>query len=601
MTKHTDRLPYLVCELANSHGGVAADVNALIDAFADLVYTRKAIKFQVFGADTIALPDYHWYGVYQELEFDAATWKQFIAAAAVHGDVWIDAFDSYSIEIIGKNIKNISGIKLQASVLENEEVLAGLRALDLSSTQVAINVSGFDLDQVHQLVANIKAFSPRPVLQMGFQAYPTALADSALIKIGVLRAMFPELEIGIADHADGGSDFAQLLPIYAHMAGCTYIEKHLCISRSGSKYDGFSALEPHEMQRLCDRLDDLARAHTGPFVSVSERAYLEKSVQIPILRCDCNDGQRLHSGDVLFRRTDQQGIPWSAISALQESGKVLSGSKAANTTLTTRDFRDANIGVIVACRMKSSRLPKKAILPIAGVPSVERCLYQCLAIRGPDQVILATSTLAEDAVLSDFLCDGQVSFWAGDPDDVISRYVGACDHYGVDVVVRVTADCPLVSTEIVELLLEAHFKSGADYTAASQAAVGTSVEIINASSLRTVLERMGRAEHSEYMTWYFRNNPELFRINLVHLPPELIRNYRLTLDHPEDLDLFESLLAKLDPGRLTYTTKEIFEVLDEHPEIAAINAHIELKYVADQALVDMLNEKTRIPHVPVTQ
>ena len=60
--------------------------------------------------------------------------------------------------------------------------------------------------------------------------------------------------------------------------------------------------------------------------------------------------------------------------------------------------------------------------------SRERCLLQCMAMSGVDQTILATSDLDEDKVLNEHLLGGQVDFWVGDPDDVIGRYIGACEN-----------------------------------------------------------------------------------------------------------------------------------------------------------------------------
>jgi len=211
-----------------------------------------------------------------------------------------------------------------------------------------------------------------------------------------------------------------------------------------------------------------------------------------------------------------------------------------------------------------------------------------------DDVILATSTLEEDAVLGNYLCNEQAKFWQGDPDDVIARYLGACDAYGVDVIVRVTADCPVVSPEITEILIKNHFSSGADYTAAEDIAVGTSVEIYNVEALQRVIELVGRAEHSEYMTWYMQNNPDIFKINMVRLPEDYIREYRLTLDYQEDFDMFERLFTRLKEEGLNAGLFNVFKVLDEMPEIPEINNHISLVYKTDQKLIQMLNEKTRI-------
>jgi spore coat polysaccharide biosynthesis protein SpsF (cytidylyltransferase family) len=102
--------------------------------------------------------------------------------------------------------------------------------------------------------------------------------------------------------------------------------------------------------------------------------------------------------------------------------------------------------------------------------------------------------------------------------------------------------CPLILPEIVQILLDRHFSSGADYTAANKFAVGTSVEVTNTRALEKVAAYFDRAEYSEYMIWYFQNNPDQFKLNLVDLPDRYIRDYRLTLDYSEDFDMFNAAL-----------------------------------------------------------
>ena len=245
--------------------------------------------------------------------------------------------------------------------------------------------------------------------------------------------------------------------------------------------------------------------------------------------------------------------------------------------------------------MKSSRLKLKAKLPIHGVPSIERCLKNVQMIDGLSVVVLATSTVEEDAVLEENARAAKVEFVKGDPEDVILRYLDACDQHGIDVVIRVTGDCPVVSPEIVHFLLESHFASGADFTAPVKFAVGTNSEIYNVSALRRVIELLGQAKYSEYMGFYMRNNSDLFKVNMVNLPDDLIRDYRLTLDYPEDLEMFNRLYEELDKRNLPSTAKNVFDVLDNNPAIASINDGMVIKYETDQDLIDMLNRETRIP------
>jgi spore coat polysaccharide biosynthesis protein SpsF (cytidylyltransferase family) len=242
--------------------------------------------------------------------------------------------------------------------------------------------------------------------------------------------------------------------------------------------------------------------------------------------------------------------------------------------------------------MKSSRLKEKALLPIGDLPSVEFCLRNVLKFSGIHKVILATSTEAQDQILERHTFDPKVGFYQGHPEDVMQRYIDVCEAYDLDVVVRITADMPFVDDEICSFLLEEHFKSGAEYTVGTDAAVGVNLEIFNVSCLKRIKAYFPNAEYSEYMTWYFQNNPDHVRIHKVDLPELFVRPYRLTLDYEEDLTLFNEIHKDLEGT--AYTLRDVITYLDHHPEIAAINSHLTLKYKTDQALIDLLNTHTRI-------
>jgi len=83
-------------------------------------------------------------------------------------------------------------------------------------------------------------------------------------------------------------------------------------------------------------------------------------------------------------------------------------------------------------------------------------------------------------------------------------------------------------------------------------------------------------------------------LNFVTLPPSLVRNYRLTLDYQEDLDMFNAIQQYLDEKQLPATIDVIFDFLDQHPEVANLNSHLTLKYKTDPELIATLNRETKI-------
>ena len=589
-------LPVVIFECANAHSGDFSVLMSTIDEFSKIEYSKSHIKFQPLQADTISLSDFSSYDCYKELEFSKAQWIEIIHEAYRHFDgVWLDIFDVYGIDVLTENLSKIKGIKLQASVLFNYEVISRLSTLCISDKEMIVNVSGYDISEIENILEELTGIGVKKlILQIGFQSYPTHLDDTALQKIQILKSAFNKFEICIADHVSAEDEFACIIPLIAVSLGCCFVEKHICINRKDSKYDYYSSLEPNEMKILLNRLSVNSTIIGGCFVSRSEKKYLSNSMQIPISRKKLPKKSLISKSDLIYRRTSQVGISYSGIIEKQMNHNILSKDIDDTCSISEDCFKPARIGVIVACRMKSSRLKNKAILKINGVSSVERCLINSLKIPSANVVVLATSTTREDEVLKDYTLDGKVKFFQGEPDDVIKRYIAASDEHDIDVIIRVTADCPVISVEIAEYLLEHHFTSGADYTTARDFAVGTACEIYNAEALRRVINYLGEAKYSEYMTWYLKNNREFFKVEVIDLPSDMLRDYRLTLDYQEDLDLFQKIFEMLERDSKEATLENVFSILDNSPEISGINSHLKLKYKEDDELIKMLNRNTKI-------
>jgi len=588
--------PHMIMETANFHEGNIHRLRQTIETFSQLDYPDMGIKFHAFKAENVALPDYSWFPVVKDFFMDEETWREMIILAGEKNlSVWLDLFCVYGVEILRKNSKYIRGIKLQPSILDNLEIINALAEIDLSDKELIVNVAGLELSEIEAYLARFKDFNFKNiVIQMGFQNHPTKIEDSSLKKIDILRGAFPGWDLGYADHIDGEDGFAADFPVYAALRGCTYLEKHICLKRKETRYDASAALEFSEMKSLTDRLLKAQQCYTPGFITGNERKYYDKSIQKPVLKKSLRAGQLVAPGDMLFRRTDKPGLNLKELKTQQQNFFLLHRDLEPMETITYKDFKKPRIAAIVAARMKSSRLKQKAILPIQGMSSIERCLDNCLKFPYVDEVILATSSLDEDSVLGEYTLKGRAKFWQGDPEDVISRYLGACERYNIDVVVRVTGDCPVVSPEIAEFILKSHFESGADFTECRRFAVGANSQIYNVEALKRVIQLVGKADYSEHMTLYMTNNPNIFKVNYVDLPEELIRDYRLTLDYQEDLDMFNELFKRLKEENLDSTLINVFKILDEHPEIPKINAHKTLVYKTDKDLIKLLNEKTTI-------
>jgi spore coat polysaccharide biosynthesis protein SpsF len=227
--------------------------------------------------------------------------------------------------------------------------------------------------------------------------------------------------------------------------------------------------------------------------------------------------------------------------------------------------------------MASARRPGKALAPLAGRPLLEVLLERMRGVRGVEGVALATSRNPENDVLAALAAGLGVPVHRGDEEDVLARHRDAARALGADHLVRVTGDNPLTDVETAEALVALHRREQADYTYVPGDALlmGILSEVVSRSALERSWER-GEARHrSELMTLYIKEHPEEFRVATGTLPEALYRpQFRLTVDEPEDVTLAQEVFARLSrPGR-TVTTREAIALLDAHPELARINAHL---------------------------
>src|SRR3989344_497384 len=509
---------YNILELANVHGGDKEHLLSLINEFSEFE-GNFGMKFQPFKYDEIATKDFEWYPVYEELFFTLDEWKEVFIEAKKTKDIWIDVFDIYSVEVIKDNLSDIYGLKFQTSVLDNRKLFTALSKLDLSRLKVVVNVAGHRIEDIRNYAERIKnELKPQElIVQVGFQGYPTKLEDSGLNKIKIIKDKL-NYRISFTEHLDPNDEESIRLPVVAVLFGADIIEKHIRHSSLETKYDFQSSIKIDMYRKYIELLKENNNLETFlnekektlllpsiPFVNENEKEYLYKSKQKPLAGHNLEAGQLLSlQDDLSFKRSPATGITIDKIEELVRSFCILYKNKQENEGFEERDFRKAKIATIIACRMKSTRLPKKAILPIGDISSIELCIKHTLQFENVDEVILATSTEDEDAILEKYTYSDEVIFHKGHPDDVIERYLGVAEKRGIDVVVRVTGDMQYISNDIAQILLKSHFETGADYTNAREAAIGANLEIMNVRAMRKIKKYFPSADYSEYMSYYFQ-------------------------------------------------------------------------------------------------
>lgn len=255
------------------------------------------------------------------------------------------------------------------------------------------------------------------------------------------------------------------------------------------------------------------------------------------------------------------------------------------------------ITTILQARTSSSRLPGKVLMELHGAPMLARQVERLRRAQHLGRLVIATSDDIADDALEALAGEIGVDCVRGPLDDVLRRYAIAAERFPSDHVVRVTGDCPLADPEIFDLVVSRHLESGADYTSNTIPPTfpdGLDVEVVTASLLLEADRLADRPSEREHVTMYFKNRPERFRLQNVESDTDLSA-MRWTVDEPADFRMVEAVYARLYPANPGFGWRDIRSLLENEPEIAALNAGQERDAGLRKSLANEAAEAARTP------
>ena len=235
--------------------------------------------------------------------------------------------------------------------------------------------------------------------------------------------------------------------------------------------------------------------------------------------------------------------------------------------------------------MGSSRLPGKVLMPVAGKPMLWHILHRLGQCRSVDRVAVATSTDPRDDEIEKFCAEEGVICVRGPLQNVLERYRLAAAATGAQTLLRVTGDAPLIDPGIIDYLVFGMTEAGADFVQLEPGALCAheGVDVFSRRALDWLTAHAADDEIArEHVTSYFKNSPD--KVRTVYLPvykPLARKLERVSVDTPEDLAFLRAVYdrLKVPPGDLTLAS--VLQLLEDEPQIRAINAHIRQRPVTE--------------------
>jgi len=220
------------------------------------------------------------------------------------------------------------------------------------------------------------------------------------------------------------------------------------------------------------------------------------------------------------------------------------------------------VGIIIQARMGSARLPGKVLRPVGHLPLLGHVLGRLQMLATPISAVVATSTSPQDDILAHWCQRQHIPHFRGSEADVLDRYVQCAEQCGFLHVVRLTGDNPFTDIEELDRLVALHLAEGDDYTHSfGQLPLGVGAEIFTLDALKKSHAESHAPNHREHVNEYIQENPALFRIGVLKVPPKKrAPALRLTVDTEMDLER-AAYLAEYARGRWL-TTQEAIKLYD---------------------------------------
>jgi spore coat polysaccharide biosynthesis protein SpsF len=238
----------------------------------------------------------------------------------------------------------------------------------------------------------------------------------------------------------------------------------------------------------------------------------------------------------------------------------------------------------IQARMGSARLPGKVLAPLAGRPTLLRVVDRVRAASSIDSAVVLTTTEPRDDAIAELCGRSEVPFMRGSESDVLDRFAAASATFGPDLVVRVTADCPLVDPAVIDKLT-ALFARRPElaYVSVATGAVGPEcgylrypdgldAEAFPASVLATAAAQAREPFEREHVTPFIRKQPDRFPAAMLEADRDL-GDERWTLDYPADLVLLSTIYERLGGSAESRGHREILQLLEREPELRRLNRH----------------------------
>ena len=195
-----------------------------------------------------------------------------------------------------------------------------------------------------------------------------------------------------------------------------------------------------------------------------------------------------------------------------------------------------------------------------------------------DEIIIATTPDKKNSLIIDIAKSYNLSYFIGSEENVLERYFLAANEYNINLIVRITSDCPFIDPKIIDGMINFYKNNNYNFLrnvdCKNAYPIGFDVEIFSFEILEKISLSETSNEEKEHVTHYILNHPEIFSIfTYKDDGVKFFEDLRLCIDYQEDLTMLREVFKRLKKNgkSIDFKLSDVLEIVEKDPEIMSIN------------------------------
>jgi glutamate-1-semialdehyde 2,1-aminomutase len=229
---------------------------------------------------------------------------------------------------------------------------------------------------------------------------------------------------------------------------------------------------------------------------------------------------------------------------------------------------------IVQARLGSTRYPNKILEKIKNKTLLELLLKRLSLSKSINDIVVAIPKDKSEIPLKKYLEKLRYKVFAGNKNDLLDRYYKAAKKYKAEVIVRITADCPLIDSRIVDSLVNNLIQNKLDFISNAikpSFPDGLDVSVIKFKTLKYAWKKAINSYDREHVTPYIIKN-KLFKIKNITGAKNL-SYLRWTVDEYDDFTVIKNIFNYFYP-KINFSWEEIYKLYKKKPKLFSANQNI---------------------------